>query len=535
MHVNADTFSQGQLIECDVVIVGAGPAGLSVASELENSGHKVLLLESGSEEFQWAKQGGRQPVDGAQKYDVGHSHGRGFGGSTGGLLGWGWQARPLDPQDFRERKDLDLPGWPFSREDLEPYYTRAHKFCSLGPNRYDAQYWLQSESKPSLYPNNGDAEVSVTQLGDKDTFTNMKEGVHASGTIEIVYHATVKKIVCEGKSGPIEKLEVVNAQLKTFEVKAEIYVVAGGGIDTPRLLLASSPEGIGNHSDRVGRYFMEHPHLTTGHFWCARKELMSNLNLYFMNPSVEGTRIRAVWMLSEEVQKREGLLNLINGIMPVDAVWLSQGFRALRNSYNLAKAGLPLAMLGEAPKVLASIPRLGWSAFQRSVLKRSPEKIAIQFWGMAEATPDPESRVTLQNKRDAFGLPIPKLTWKVQENDMHLARRTMELMDERMKQEGLGHFDPIMPNQHTRVKFMRGWHHMGTARMHTSPNQGVVDENCRVHGHPNLYIAGSSVFPRSGASNPTLTVVALSLRLADHLKKEIKGYTVKTKGDHAHA
>jgi choline dehydrogenase-like flavoprotein len=139
----------------------------------------------------------------------------------------------------------------------------------------------------------------------------------------------------------------------------------------------------------------------------------------------------------------------------------------------------------------------------------------------AEQAPNPDSRVTLGTRRDRFGLPVARVDWRPAPSDRASIRASQEAVDEALRAAGLGHVEFMLGDEHPPALLEGNFHHLGTTRMHTDPARGVVDADCRVHGVRNLYVAGSSVFPTYGCSNPTLTVVALALRLADHLKKQL--------------
>jgi choline dehydrogenase-like flavoprotein len=142
-----------------------------------------------------------------------------------------------------------------------------------------------------------------------------------------------------------------------------------------------------------------------------------------------------------------------------------------------------------------------------------------------EQSPNPDSRITLSNEKDALGMPRAKLNWQLTELDKRSMRTFYQVLGREMGRTGTGRVqirDWLLAGDKEWPSFVSGgWHHMGTTRMSADPKRGVVDPNCRVHGLANLYIGGASVYPTAGAVNPTLTLVALSLRLADHLKAKV--------------
>ncbi len=131
--------------------------------------------------------------------------------------------------------------------------------------------------------------------------------------------------------------------------------------------------------------------------------------------------------------------------------------------------------------------------------------------------------MTLGTRRDPFGHPVARVDWRSEASDRASIRASQEIVDGAMRAAGLGHVELMLGDENPPALIEGNFHHLGTTRMHVDPAHGVVDADCRVHGMRNLYVAGSSVFPTYGCSNPTLTVVALALRLADHLKKQLGG------------
>ena len=160
------------------------------------------------------------------------------------------------------------------------------------------------------------------------------------------------------------------------------------------------------------------------------------------------------------------------------------------------------------------------SLVQHRVL-RSPVPDAFRLDIMAEQMPNPESRVRLDARRDRLGMPATMLDWRLVDQDWQSIRRTVEILADCVRDAGVGEIVSIVGGGGTAAAVYGNWHHLGTTRMHVDPARGVVDENCRVHGVSNLYISGGSVLPTSGYANPTLTITALALRLADHLQSAV--------------
>jgi GMC oxidoreductase len=169
------------------------------------------------------------------------------------------------------------------------------------------------------------------------------------------------------------------------------------------------------------------------------------------------------------------------------------------------------------------VPSIGAFAVDR-VRRSDDAKGVLVLRAQAEQTPKPDSRVTLGTRRDAFGLPVARLDWRPAESDRASIRASQKVVDAALRAAGVGRVELMLGDERPPVLFEGDFHHLGTTRMHADPHRGVVDADCRVHGLRNLYIAGSSVFPTFGCSNPTLTVVALALRLADHLRRSWRAH-----------
>jgi choline dehydrogenase-like flavoprotein len=205
---------------------------------------------------------------------------------------------------------------------------------------------------------------------------------------------------------------------------------------------------------------------------------------------------------------------------------LSMTAEAVRSAATLVKASrrhpLPVGMVGHLRNVVTGLGDLG--VFARDRLRRADHgRSILALRAQGEQAPNPDSRVTLGSRRDRFGLPVARLDWRPGDSDRASIRASQEVIDQVLRAAGLGHVAFMLGDEHPPALLEGNFHHLGATRMHTDPAKGVVDADCRVHGVRNLYVAGSSVFPTYGCSNPTLTVVALALRLADHRNKRPAG------------
>ena len=222
----------------------------------------------------------------------------------------------------------------------------------------------------------------------------------------------------------------------------------------------------------------------------------------------------------DAVQRERQLLNCAFFLLVRDRAMIAE---ALRSVATLAKARQrrPLTgeMAGHLRNVVTGLGDLGVFARDRLRDPTTPGVLVLRAQG--EQAPNPDSRVTLGTRRDRFGQPVARIDWHPASSDRASIRASQETIDEALRTAGVGRVEFMLGDEHPPTLFEGNFHHLGTTRMHADPAMGVVDADCRVHGVRNLYVAGSSVFPTYGCSNPTLTVVALALRLADHIKKQL--------------
>lgn len=508
----------GAVFETDLCVVGAGAAGITLARAFVGAGREVLLLEGGNLEPEGptlALSAG--DIVGAPYPPLEDAHLRYFGGSTNA---WGGHCRPLDPIDFEARPWVPHSGWPMTRQDLDPYYARAQEICELGPFEYALQPW--EEALPSLV--GFDAGRIVNRLWQQGPPTRFGERygdeLKQAEDIKVLFNANAVEILVNDAAAAVTEVAIKTLEGKTGRVRPRNVVLAMGGIENTRLLLASNStveSGVGNGHDLVGRYFMEHPHALIA-FAVPSIPIDSFAAYYVWNPVSlphgEAT-IRISPGLSEDVQRAE---RLPNACLDMGYGYdRSEGYLALREVGTALTRGKFPEGFGRSILDMVSDP----GGLASGVRRRLSNGKVLWFGANAEQVPNPESRVTLSEKRDALGMPQVRLDWRLTRQDKEAARRTCRIVGEELARLGIArmHLDAwlLEENDDWRDLGVRN-HEIGTTRMSDDPRHGVVDRNARVHGIGNLYVAGSSVFPTSGYANPTLTIVALALRLADHLK-----------------
>ncbi|MBD2461560.1 GMC family oxidoreductase [Oscillatoria sp. FACHB-1407] len=547
MIIDAHTLAAGETVETDVCIVGSGPAGLALAVELAGQNFRVALLESGGlEEPNAATQDLSKGKTAPGYPDLDITYNRRFAGTSNiwhiqvGEGEMGARFVPFNETDFEERADIPYSGWCITRQDLDPFYERAQSICKLGPYNYEPDYWKDANT-PTLEFKSDRIKTIVCQFTRLNKFIPENRAVvEQASNITAYLHATVVEIETNDTAEAVTRLRVASAPGKEFGVVAKLFILATGGIEVPRLLLASNrvqKEGLGNQHDLVGRFFMDHPCYLGGLWYPASPQLFNTTSFYDIR-RVKGTPIMARLVLAEEVVRKEGIMNVFGFLHPRTAGYRSRVLQSLRTlTQSLRKGKLPKqagrhlgTVLGgvgdiisitwkrlQQPKVdLTRADKGGWS----SLPQKDKVFTCFEMFLSAEQVPDPEKRITLMDERDALGRPRVKLDWNWKHPiDIHTIKRAQDIFKEEIEKAGLGRLDVIRDDNDLPYMTAASAHHlMGTTRMHPDPKQGVVDENCRVHGVSNLFIASSAVFPTGGQVNPTLTIVAMSIRLADHIK-----------------
>ena len=552
MILDALSLAPGAVLEADLCIVGGGAAGISLACALENSGLSVLLLEAGGRKFDPALQEGLNgEVAEGSAHSPPHMYRRRVLGGATSI--WGGRCVPFDPIDLEKRDWVPESGWPIGWEALSAYYPKAQDYFEAGAYAYDVPEALGPDAPPTV-AGFSDPDITATRIERFSRPTDFGKAnfarLTASSQTRVLLNAHAVRLVADG--GPVEALEGASAPGRGFTVKARRYVLATGGLEVPRLLMASDTSrrgGLGNEGGALGRYYMCHAENTLGRLRLLPSDRPVALDF---EVTADGTYVRRKFGLSEAAQRREGLLNTIFRLHYPLIADPAHGSGVLSAMYLVKDAILPeyrrkLATIEIANRGRMTRDARFWFAHLANVLRDSPGVLNFgQKWLRkrtfasrklpfvvvrardgsypldvnAEQVPNADSRVTLGSERDAFGLPRLRVDWRLHPADVDSLVRTMRVARDAFARSGVARldFDDATIEAEVRASTPVGGHHIGTARMAESPRHGVVDANCAVHGAPNLYIASSAVFPTCSHANPTLTIVAMALRLADHLK-----------------
>jgi choline dehydrogenase-like flavoprotein len=542
MIIDTRSLPLDEEIVTQVCIVGAGPAGITLAREFINQKFEVCLLESGGIELEKDIQSLCDGVFVGDFYpDLKHTRRRQFGGTSHCWEGpnrhneSGFRCLPLDPIDFEKRDWIPYSGWPFAKIDLDPFYERAHKVCKLGPYDYKTENWENSRAVRLPFKSDR-VTTTMSQYSPKYPFTHeYREEIDRAHNIKILLYANVTEIETDPTTQSVTRLCVSNFKNRKFWVKAKIIVLATGGLENARLLLASKQHnysGLGNEYDLVGRFFMDRPIVSSTLIPFSPK-LFDQTALYDIYLSKNNAPVMARVMLTENTMRQEQLMNNGAQLFPRPLEYQSKATLALRDLFLNSKAKrsfkdistLLRTAIGGGDYILAagfwavirSLPNLrrgDWSYLPYEKKRFSLFEIFYQL----EQAPNPNNRVMLSSERDALGQNKTELHWKLNPIDIDNACHVQEIWAEEFAKANLGELQFAKKGEPLKYENPAMHHHMGTTRMHQDPKQGVVDENCKVHGISNLFIAGSSVFPTSGYANPTLTIIALTIKLADRIK-----------------
>jgi len=547
MILDADDLPPGQTLTADLCLVGAGAVGIALALDLIGSGLSVILLESGG----FAREADTQALyrgdvtDPRRHSPPDRYRERRLGGST---TTWGGRAMPLDPIDFEARPYLPYSGWPISYDDLAPFYPRANRLCEAGAFAYSIETAFDTPRRPMI-PGFASPHFTTNTLErfscPTDFGRRYRHRLEAAADLRVILHANVVAIDLAADAGRVSGLAVRTLKGGAFRVSAGRVVLATGGLETARLLLASrdrQPAGIGNGHDLVGRYYMCHLAGTIGRLKIDGPPLCV-WNGYDI--ADDGTYCRRRIALRPDVQRQLGLGNVIARLHHPRITDPRHHNGALSLLY-LARAFIPYEygkrlhgddvvgladQLGHLANVVTDLPatagfmlhllrdrRLAERKFPSILIRSRANLFSLDFH--AEQQPDPASRVTLGRETDALGLPRLVVDWRYGRGDVDTVTRTLGLFAVDIAASGVGRFeyDPARVEAEMIRYGAYGGHHIGLARMSDSPRQGVVDREGKVHGLANLYLAGCAVFPTSSQANPTLTAVALGLRLARHLR-----------------
>jgi GMC oxidoreductase/Pyridine nucleotide-disulphide oxidoreductase len=557
MFIDAETIQNETIFRSDIAVVGAGPAGIVLALELAKAGYDIALIESGRFSFSEAIQnlGEANHLDPKFHAPMSECTRRQVGGAS---IIWGGRCLPYDPVDFDRREYIPNSEWPITYEEIKDYFEKTCEYFFCGKSEFDINNIPSIEQK-SIIPGLPDAEVLTSTLErwslptnfGKEYFNDLKQ----SKKVKLLYGLTCTEIETNEQGNQVNLLHAKTLEGKTIYVKCQRYVLAGGALNTTRLLLESDgkhPGGIGNHGGLLGRFYMGHlsGDIAVAHFTTPPKD-----TVFGFDRDPDKIYLRRRFSFAREFIHEKQLTNIVawlgspkfgdpshqNGIL--SSAYLALNLPVLKKY--LASTALRKAAIGEEnqgiywahamnvlkdfKRTLAFVPRFGYG---RYIAKR---KIPALFVYSAaneyplhyhsEQVPNSQSTVDLSDARDELGMRRLNINLRYTQQDIDSVIKAHRYWDQHLRNHNCGYLKYVTDNPEASVwdQAKDGFHQVGTTRMSEHPRDGVVGANCNIHGIDNLFIASSSIFVTSGQANSTFMIVAFALRLANHLKNTQEG------------
>lgn len=527
MIVDANTLKNAEFFKADICILGGGVAGIVLANELLNSNKSIILLESGHEHYETPTQELYKAESVPQLFpNPMVSRLRFLGGSSNH---WENSTERFDPIDFEKREWVSDSGWPIRYEELDQYYSDAEEYCGVGREGYSFDFWKNKLNSTDVFSKSKlfDSVVSKAPFLPTRFFAEYGESLVGSKSIRIIKNANVVDLEYDRETQAVKTVKFRTFQDLSHKVNASVFIMCMGGIENARMLLhfnEKHDDQLGNQFNNVGRYFMEHPTIRAAHLLPFHDDTLDPIYLGTMVDSLN-VRVRGRASLSGSAQYKHQTNNLRMYFVKQSKIALSDGISSSHLiSDSLSDAELSDDFGKHLMNIIKDIDHIAESFIKKeldvSLFDNAYEFGGYQIISMIEQTPDRENRIKLGSERDALGLKKVKIDFRVSESDKQAAWKTLELLSQDQAIQSIGRIR-LLKERESRIwgsQLGFGQHHMGTTRMANNAENGVVDSSLKVFGTKNLYVSGSSVFPTGGHVPPTLTIVAMSIRLARELR-----------------
>lgn len=503
----------------DVIVVGAGAVGITLAVSLSRAGKAVLLLDSGAETPGDAASLNAATVDGRKHDGILHGRGRVIGGTT---TLWGGQLAEFIPYDFNARSIRTDSAWPIGFEQVKPYYSKAAQLLDLDP-QFSSDDTLRSHLKWKLSTNETECEIFFTRwLREANLARYFDTDLRDGKRLFVAPSCHVTDLLCEHDESIISGVRVRRPDLRTHEFKAGAVVLACGTIEISRLLLLirlKQPQLSWALNPHIGKYFQDHLDMTIGNVIIEDERLFRD---HFDNVLLHGLKYQPKVRLTQRCMERHEVL-AVAGSIAFDS---SQDIELLRIALRSLRRGSVDLSYWKAFRVLLKQFRVLAPLAWRYLRHRRVAGIAtrgIRVIAHCEQRPMITSTIGLDSDRqDMFGDPVARLHWVVDTELQWRTFRQFAISLDRFMRENLGARlsvrSDLLSGEESLSESYDSYHQCGGARMANSQESGVVNPDCRVFGTNNLYVAGAAVFPSSSYANPTYTALALALRLAEHLE-----------------
>ena len=526
MLIDSLSLEKNTSITSDICIIGGGVAGITLGLELHKRHKGITLIESGGEEFSLEKQKLYSPETKPELYpDPTFSRLRYLGGSSNH---WDNSTNTLDPIDFEKRDWVPNSGWPINYEDLAKYYPKAGYYCGVGADGYKLENWVNKLSGNNPFSESQDIKSSITKSAVTPTrfFVKNKDELENSTALTIYKNANLTDIDFDVESGIVKSITFHSTPEVKHSVTAKIFIMCLGGIENARLMLKFNEKynnKLGNQYDNVGRYFMDHPVIRAAHLYPS-DTIDKTYFKFFKSILIKDKIVHGHVKLKESALYNYRINNLRIPFVPSTKYIMSHG---ISSAHILSDSVSDLEVPDDFGKHIMNIVRdidLLAEAGSQQAFDWELSDDAMQFGGfqiqaMIEQTPDRDNRITLGTERDPYNIRRINIAWRVTDEDKRLAWEGLNILAREVGKLAIGRLR-VLKERESRIwgsQLAFGHHHIGTTRMSNGPKQGVVDTDQKVFGTKNFFIGGSSVFSTGGHVPPTLTIVALSIRLAKHI------------------
>ncbi len=499
----------------DVLVVGAGAAGISLAVELARLGQHVLLLEGGGALPEEPSQSlYRTDLAGLPHRGVHEGRFRLHGGTT---TQWGGQILELEDADFEPHAWIAGSGWPFRKADLAPFYARALQVEGLySCLASDRDVWQALGGPPPSLP---DLDLYLSRWCPEPNFARLhRRSLEDNSRIELWLHTNAVELLWNNNGCATGvRCRTLAGQETTF--RARRYVFALGAIETARFFLQPRPAGHlpWNESGLLGRHFQDHIDSDAA---TLRPRSPQAFHQCFDSIFLRGFKYNPKLRLTRDAQRDAGVL--IAGGTVFSASAADTALAAVKTTAkHLLHGRFSEVTAGDVGGLLRHAPLVGQQAFRYAVQHRGfhPADAELRLRVHCEQEPLSASTITLSGERDRLGLLRTRLDWRISPLEVQTIRCFVKAAQGALGSlaEVIPHPDLLAGDDRFLAHCQDSFHHMGGMRMDPSPARGVVDPNLRLHNTENVFICSSAVFPTSGFSNPTPTLLALAMRLAAHL------------------
>jgi choline dehydrogenase-like flavoprotein len=500
-------------ITCDVCIVGAGASGIVLAVELVRLGKSVLMLEGGGAEIEEDSQNPyRSEIVGHRHNGIHTGRFRAKGGTT---RKWGGQILELDSQDFEKRAAVAGSGWPFAKTALTQYYEKALQLEGLSNvERSDSAVWQQiGEEEPAFE----ELESYLSRWCPEPDFTYLhRQIIEQSEALTLWLHANVVAIQFEGETSRAVQCQTITGVGAVFQAREFVFCL--GAIESSRFFLQPSMERHPwNTSGHLGKNFQDHIDCNIA---TVEPREDRRFHQVFDNIFTHGFKYHPKLRLAPSVQESLGTLNVAGTI-----AFTSDATEELATLKSTAKTLLRgrIGQLGgkDFAHAVRNLPLLVRQTWRYAMDHRiyNPPGGSILLRVHCEQEPLSASSITLSDCRDSLGLLRTRLDWRISENEVETIRAYVMVVQQSLA--GLARVTPDADLMAHNAAFIEKCddsnHHMGGMRMASSSAEGIVDPDLLLYGTKNVYVCSAAVFPTSGFSNPTHTLLALAVRLAEHL------------------